>query len=189
MKRSAFFFLLIFVFAVNSFSQVKTPIEVINEFWSLALKNDFEAAKKQINLTFFGKTKLENLKQVFQSVAQNELKITKFEKEEVLPLSAEIVFRAKGKNRQEILVRIRLIKPLGAWQVMSLETFAQVLVESDTVFIQPLPIPNFESKKEDSPQIVPLQPYDEKKNPATFLVEPYNEKKNLAAYQFIPKKP
>lgn len=189
MKRSYFTLLLLLVFAINNFSQVKTPVEVVNEFWNLALKNDFEAAKKQINLTFFNKEKLESLKQVFQTVSTNEMRITKFEKEEVLQISAEFVFKAKGKDGQEILARIRLMKSSNVWQVMGLETFAEVLVESDTVFVQPLPIPNFEPKKQNDVQILPLEPYNEKKNPANFLAEPYNEKKKPAVYQFIPKKP
>ena len=188
MKRNSLLLILLtVVFSVNCFSQTKTPLEVATEFWNLALKNDFESAKKQINLPLFNKEKLESLKQLFQTVSKNEMRITKIDKDEILQISAEIVFRAKGKDGQEILARMRLIKPLNVWQVMSLETFAEVLVEADTVFVQPLPI---EPKKQNDVQILPLEPYNEKKNPAVYQAEPYNPNKNPATYQFIvPKKP
>ena len=187
MKRSYFVLLLILLFAVNNFSQMKSPNEVVNEFWNLALKNDFDTAKKQINLPLFNKEKLESLKQVFQTVSTNEMKITKFEKEEILQISAVFVFKVKGKDGQEILARIRLIKSLNTWQVLSLETFAEVLVETDTVFVQSLPI---EPKKQNDAQILPLEPYNEKKNPVTFLGKPYTPDNYIPKIEYkLPKIP
>ena len=189
MKRNSLaLILLTLIFAVSGFSQTKDPIDVVNEFWILAVKNDFESAKQKINIALFNTEKLEQLKQTFQTISKNELKITKFEKQEIQSAKAFFVLKAKGKNEQEITAQIHLIKLLNTWQVMSLETFAEVFVEPDVFITQSLPI--IEPEKQNNVEILPLKPYNPDDNSVKILAEPYNPNKNPAKYQYIiPKNP
>jgi hypothetical protein len=189
MKRnSLLLFWLIFVFAVNNFSQTKTPLEVANEFCNLALNNDFESAKKHLESKSFVGIKLKSLKIDFQSVSNKGFNKLELSSQQILPANAKFIFNSKGKS-ENATIEVLLVKSLNVWKISKFDVkfsiVARIFVNGDTTQLSP----DFQPKKQNEPKILPLEPYNEKKNPAKILAEPYYPNKNPATYQFIPKNP
>jgi hypothetical protein len=187
MKRnSLLLFWLIFVFAVNNFSQTKTPLEVANEFCNLALNNDFESAKKHLESKSFVGIKLESLKIDFRIV--KGFKKLSLINQDISPVTAKFVFNAKSVT-QIVQITVNLAKTVIDWKItkFNVKTSWDARVYINEKYGSYMP--NFQPNKEKTPQILPLEPYNEKKNPAKILAEPYYPNKNPAIYEFIPKKP
>lgn len=190
MKRAALV-LLVFVFALNVFSQTKSPVEVANEFWNLALKNDFEGAKKLTETKSFEGIKREALKIDFQTVSKKGFGKLKLIRQEILPATAKLHFSSQG-SFENALVEISLVKSLTDWKVKS---FDVKFVHNFRVYgnyVNTPPMQNYQPSpqqftlqyspfscppKSNEAQILPLEPYNPQKNPAKIIAEPYSPQK------------
>jgi hypothetical protein len=207
MKRSFFFLSLIFIFAVNNFSQTKTPFEIASEFCNLALKNDFEAAKEQINAKSFSGIKLESLKIDFQTVSKKGFKKLDVVFQQTLPATAKFIFSSEG-SYEKVVFEVSLVKFVTDWKINSFDTkiswnfrvyeygnyspslpdfnkFNPPLVNSYAPQYSPFAPPI----KPKEPKII-AEPYYPNKNPAKYQAEPYNPSKNpVYSLDITPKNP
>ena len=187
MKRSYFILVLILFIAVNCFSQTKTPLEVAQEFGNLALKNDFEAAKSQIDTTSFKGIKLESLKIDFKALSNKEFSKPQVIFQEVQIATAKFTFISRGVYN-DALITVTLAKMINGWKISSFDVkISWNFQVYEAQRNSPL-VPNFQSPGLTSPQYSPFA-LPQKPKEARIIAEPYSPEKNPVRFLGInPKK-
>ena len=178
MKRMALFLLLIGLLAINGFSQTKTPVVVVNEFWNLAVKNDFETAKKRLDPVFFGEITFEQLKDDFQFISGNEFKELKLvSQKDVSGNVVSLTFESRGIDNRWILVKFYVVKSFQGWEIVKYEKFVPGVSLKNNIIALPR-----------DPQYIPFSERSKTKPPVKHIPPLYNPKDNPVKFQpIIPK--
>jgi hypothetical protein len=153
--------LLVFIFSMTSFSQSQNPSDALNEFWNLALKNDFQTAKEKIDSKSLEGKKRKELKKHFQFISKNKLEIKEVEQHKKQPTNASFLIMTKEKEFNENSFAIEMVKIKDNWKITSFDsvTVAVVSVMSGETF--KLITPNI-------PKFGPLTPYYPNLHPIQF---------------------
>lgn len=177
--------LLILLATTTSFSQIRGSIEVVNEFWQLAQKNDFESAKSHIDTVFFGAKNLDVLRQDFQTISKSEFNKLEISQQKKLFGKAILTFKLRGKNKKQAILEVSLVKSLTTWKISSLKIniLNDSTVFGDRVVIQR--VLNVDFKNRNYTPLVPHNPSNPDKNPVRVIAEPYNPAKNPITFQKI----
>lgn len=122
MKLKSAVFLVVLVIAANTFGQVQTtsPREIVNAFWDLASKNDFENTKRFFHKTTFGNENYQRIKEDVEFIARNEVKIIASINEQIDEEMAFFHFKLKSKQGDEFEGQIMFLRLKNEWKILVL---------------------------------------------------------------------
>lgn len=192
MKRRALFVICVsFILVANSFSQTQSQTDAFNKFWDLAVNNNFESAKSQIASNISDINNLEKIRQNFQIVSANKLKLLDFWLNRISLNKAFFTVTTNDENKQEVSFQLTMIKLNESWKILAFDKSIQVVVDGGDIPINVPPNsyqPFGQNRQQTNPPIILLETYNPAKNPVEFIGKPYYPNQNMLQFnKFVPK--